>query len=141
MASMTSVSSVTSVTSMPRVSSNQPPSMPSVSSVTSVARGTSVTSVTTAITATSVTYQPLSISTHMASTMENHELPSHTVREENLGHTAKGGHLQVKVESAIRLDTARYSPTGKQVPAAGEADVSPSSKASNMLDNPPPEIG
>ena len=93
-----------------------------------------MTSVTSATSATTVTSQPLTISTYMASTMENHELPSHTLREEALGHTAKGGHLQVKVESAIRLDTARYSPTGKQVPAAGDADVSPSSKASNLLD-------
>ena len=95
---------------------------------------TSVTSMTSATSATTVTSQPPSISTYMASTMENHELPSHNLREEDLGHTAKGGHLQVKVESAIRLDTARNSPTGKQVPAAGEADVSQSSKASNLLD-------
>ena len=95
---------------------------------------TSVTSATSASTVTIVTSQSLTISAYMASTMENHELPSHTVREENLGHTAKGGHLQVKVESAIRLDTASYSPTGKQAPAAGEAEVSHSSKASNLLD-------
>merc|ERR1719341_226018 len=105
MASMTSVSSVTSVT-------NQPPSMPSVSSVTSVASGTSVT------TATSVTYQPPSISTHMASAMENHELPSHNLREEDLEHIAKGGHLQVKVGSKNKLDSAKYSPKEKEEPAA-----------------------
>ena len=122
MASMTSVSSVTSVTSMPRVSSNQPPSMPSVSSVTSMARGTSVI------------YQPPSISTHMASTMENHELPSHNLREENLEHTAKGGHLQVKVGSKNKLDTANYSPKEKEEPAAEGTTMSSSSKATNMLD-------
>ena len=95
---------------------------------------TSVTSVTSATSATSVTSQPLTISTYRVSTMENHELPSHTLREEDLEHTAKEGHLQVKVEKDRRLDTANYSTTGKQVPAAGDADVSPSSKATNLLD-------
>ena len=70
----------------------------------------------------------------MASTMENHELPSHNLREEDLEHTAKGGHLQVKVGSENKLDTAEYSPKEKEEPAAEGTTMSSSSKATSMLD-------
>ena len=41
---------------------------------------------------TSVTSQLPTISTNMASTVENHEQPSHTLREEIMGHTAEKVH-------------------------------------------------
>ena len=44
------------------------------------------------MTMTSVTSQPPTISTNMAGTVENHEQPSHTLREEVMGHTAEKVH-------------------------------------------------
>ena len=80
----------------------------------------------------SVTSQPSTISTN--SPLADRKQPGNTMREEVLGQTAKEGHLQVIVESAIRLDTAKCSPPGKQEPAAEGTDMSPSSKATNLLD-------
>ena len=49
------------------------------------------------ITGNNANTQPSTVSTNIDITMEDHELHSHTLREEDLGHTAKEDHLQVKV--------------------------------------------